>query len=186
MKNIQNSWYAALALILGALVSLPSQASASSAESIDWHVRNGLRTLYANNPAARSLGRQAKAVLIFPQIVKGGFLVAGAYGEGALVANGSIVGYFCTSSGSYVFQAGIEQYGYAMFFMTDSSLRYLNKSHGWSIGTGPTVVIGDNAFARSITTSTLSGEVYAFFFNQHGLMAGIGLKGSKISRIYPD
>lgn len=186
MKNIKNVCFAALILTVAALVFLPVQARADSADSIDRQVRSGLRSLYANNPAARSLGRQAKAVLVFPRIVKGGFLVAGAYGEGALVANGSIVGYYCTSSGSYGFQAGIEQYGYAMFFMTDSSLHYLNKSHGWSIGTGPSVVIGDSGFAKSFTTDNLGGDIYAFFFNQHGLMGGIGLKGTKISRINPD
>ncbi|MEI8340797.1 MAG: lipid-binding SYLF domain-containing protein [Verrucomicrobiota bacterium] len=186
MISTKKSIFVALTLIFGALMIFPAPASASSADTIDWQVHNGLRRLYANNPEARALGRQAKAVLVFPKIVKGGFLFAGAYGEGALVSNGSVVGYYCTSAGSYGFQAGIEQYGYAMFFMTDSSLRYLNKSHGWAVGTGPTVVIGDNSFAKSITTNSLGGDVYAFFFSQRGLMAGMGLQGTKISRIYPD
>jgi len=186
MKSIKPILSTTLTLIACAFLFVPSQVRATSAEKIDWQVHNGLRRLYANNPGARTLGRQAKAVLVFPQIVRGGFLVAGSYGEGALVMNGSIAGYYCTSSGSYGFQAGVEQYGYAMFFMTDSSLRYLNKSRGWAIGTGPTVVIGDSSFAKSITTNTLGGDVYAFFFNQSGLMAGMGLQGSKISRIYPD
>jgi lipid-binding SYLF domain-containing protein len=177
---------ATLALVVGALISLPTPARATDADTIDRQVHNGLRRLYANTPGTRALGRQAKAILVFPKIVKGGFLVAGSYGEGALVVNGSIVGYYCTSAGSYGFQAGVTEYGYAMFFMTDSSLHYLNKSHGWSVGTGPTVVVGDSSFAKSITTNTLGGDVYAFFFNQRGLMAGIGLQGSKISRIYPD
>jgi lipid-binding SYLF domain-containing protein len=186
LKNIKDTWVASLALAAGALLLLPVSSKATSADTIDRNVRQGLRTLYASNAGARSLARQAKAVLVFPQIVKGGFLVAGAYGEGALVVNGSIVGYYCTSSGSYGFQAGVEQYGYVMFFMTDSSLHYLNKSHGWSVGTGPSLVIGDSGFAKSFTSDSLTSDIYAFIFNQHGLMGGIGLKGSKITRIYPD
>lgn len=186
MKNIKKIGSVALLVIASALVLFPSQASAASAEKIDRQVRAGLRTLYANNPGARVLARKAKAILVFPQIVKGGFLVAGAYGEGALVSNGSIVSYYCTSSGSYGFQAGIEQYGYVMFFMTDDSLHYLNKSHGWSVGTGPSLVIGNSGFAKTLTSDNLAADIYALIFNQQGLMAGIGLKGSKISRIYPD
>ena len=31
----------------------------------------------------------------------------------------------------------------------------------------------------------INSGTYAFFFNQRGLMAGLGLKGSKITRINP-
>lgn len=186
MINIKNTWLTTLALTAVALILSPSLSRATSAETIDREVQQGLRRLYANNPGARTLGNRARAVLVFPRIVKAGFLFAGGYGEGALVIDGRIAGYYSTSSGSYGFQAGIEQYGYAMFFMTDSSLRYLNKSHGWSVGTGPSLVIGDSGFARTLTTDNLAADIYALIFNQQGLMAGIGLKGSKISRIYPD
>lgn len=179
------SIFTVLCLVAAALIIIPSAVRASSAEDIDRDVHRGLNRLYANNPGARSLGRQAVAILVFPKIVKGGFLFAGQYGEGALIINDHIAGYYCTSAGSYGFQAGIEQYGYAMFFMTESSLRYLNKSHGMSVGVGPTVVIGDQAFAKSITSTTLRGDVYALFFSQRGIMGGVGLQGSKISRIYP-
>ena len=66
--------------------------------------------------------------------------------------------------------------------MTDEALDYINRSHGWEVGVGPSVVVLDAGAARSLTT-TAKSDVYAFIFGQRGLMAGIGLQGSKISRI---
>ena len=48
---------------------------------------------------------------------------------------------------------------------------------------GPSVVIVDAGMARALTTTTLQNDVYAFIFDQKGLMAGVGLQGSKITRI---
>ncbi len=69
--------------------------------------------------------------------------------------------------------------------MTDNDLAYLRKSGGWEIGTGPSVVIVDKGMARSFTTTTVKKGVYAFAFEQKGLMAGLGLQGTKITRINP-
>jgi lipid-binding SYLF domain-containing protein len=72
-----------------------------------------------------------------------------------------------------------------MFLMSDKAIRYLDETHGWEIGVGPTVVIMDEGAAGSFTTTTAKDDVYAFFFDQEGLMAGLGIQGSKITRIYP-
>jgi lipid-binding SYLF domain-containing protein len=71
-------------------------------------------------------------------------------------------------------------------FMDDASLAYLDKSGGWEIGTGPSVVIVDKGMGKSLTSTTVKSGVYAFIFGQKGLMAGIGLQGSKITKITPD
>jgi lipid-binding SYLF domain-containing protein len=70
--------------------------------------------------------------------------------------------------------------------MDNDSLNYLNRSEGWEIGVGPSIVVVDKGVAKSLTTTTAQNGVYAFIFDQKGLMGGIGLQGSKISRIYPD
>ena len=83
------------------------------------------------------------------------------------------------------FQAGIQSFGYALFFMSDSALSYLRRSEGWEIGTGPSVVIVDQGMARQLSTTTLKDDVYAVVFDQKGLMAGMGIQGSKITQITP-
>jgi len=80
-------------------------------------------------------------------------------------------------------QAGIQNYGYALFFMSDSALQYVDKTDGWEIGMGPSIVIVDAGMGKSLTTTTARSDVYGFIFDQKGLMAGMGLQGSKIVRV---
>ena len=74
-------------------------------------------------------------------------------------------------------------FGYAMFLMTPAAVEYLDKSDGWEIGVGPSIVVLDEGAAKTLTTTTMQSDVYAFIFDQRGLMAGAGLQGSKISRV---
>ena len=83
-------------------------------------------------------------------------------------------------------QAGVQSFSYALFFMDNDSLSYLNKSEGWEVGVGPSIVVVDEGMAKSLTSTTLQNGVYAFIFGEKGLMAGLGLQGSKISRINPN
>ena len=96
------------------------------------------------------------------------------------------MGYYNRVAASYGLQAGAQKFGYAMFFLTQTALDYLTKSKGWEIGVGPSVVVVDEGLARSLTTTTAKEEIYAFFFHQKGLMAGLGLQGSKITKINKD
>ena len=68
--------------------------------------------------------------------------------------------------------------------MTQKAVDYIHESHGWEIGVGPTVVIVDEGVAKNLSSSTLKDDAYAFIFDQKGLMAGISLEGTKISRIH--
>ena len=51
------------------------------------------------------------------------------------------------------------------------------------IGVGPTVVVVNEEVAKNLSTSTLKDDAYAFIFDQSGLMAGVMIEGSKISKI---
>jgi lipid-binding SYLF domain-containing protein len=159
------------------------QAFAASAAEIDRDVDAALKTLLAKSASARELFEKAKAVLVFPSITKAGLIAGGQYGEGALRKNGRTVGYYSTVAASFGLQLGVQRFGYALFFMTNSALKWLDKSDGWEIGTGPSVVIVDVGAAGALTTTTARSEIYAFFFSQKGLMAGLGLQGTKITRI---
>jgi lipid-binding SYLF domain-containing protein len=171
-------------LAVAVLCTVPTTASADSAWRIGNNAQKVLQALYAGSEFAKFLGERAKGILVFPEITKGGFVVGGQYGEGALIQSGKITGYYNTVTLSYGIQYGIQKYGYAMFFMTDSALEYLNRSDGFELGTGPSIVVVDKGMAGGISTTTAKSDVYAFYFSQKGLMAGLGLQGTKISRIY--
>jgi lipid-binding SYLF domain-containing protein len=148
--------------------------------------RSALNDLYRTNPAARKLGAKAKGIMVFPNITKGGLMVGGMAGNGALIRNdGTIHDFYQTAGASYGFQAGIQEFGYALFLMDDAAFANLNRSGGWEIGSSPSLVIVDEGMAASLSTTTLNKSTYAFFFNQRGLMGGLGLQGSRITRIQP-
>ena len=77
----------------------------------------------------------------------------------------------------------MQKYGYALFFMNQRALNWIHETRGWEIGTGPSVVTVDKGMARTFSTDTLHSGIYAFTFDQQGLMAGLGLQGTKIMRI---
>jgi lipid-binding SYLF domain-containing protein len=122
-------------------------------------------------------------ILVFPIVGRAGFLVGVQYGEGVMFQGDQIVGYCNVAGASYGLQAGVQKFAYAIFLMTDSALDYLNKSEGFEVGVGPTVVVVDAGKAKTLTTTTGRSEVYAFIFGQRGLMTGLGLQGSKISKV---
>ena len=175
-------WLAFLAVA----VSLPQTALAATANEIDRDVNNALKDLYKTTPVAKKMASIAKGILVFPDIIKGGFIIGGQYGEGALRVGGKTKGYYRSVAASYGLQAGAQKFGYALFFLSDDDLKYLKKSDGWEIGVGPSVVVMDEGMARSFTTTTARSGVYAFFFDQKGLMAGLGIQGSNITKIQPD
>ena len=164
--------------------ALPVRA-ASSAAQLAGSSRAALQKLTAKVPAAKALAKEAKAVLVFPKVTKAGFGVGGQYGEGALIQDGRVVGYYSTAGASFGMQAGAQTFGYAMFFMNDKALAQLGRNEGFEVGVGPSVVVMDEGMARSATTTTLKDDIVAFIFGQKGLMAGVGVQGNKITKINP-
>jgi lipid-binding SYLF domain-containing protein len=174
----------ALILVFATLVGLPSAfVRPGWADELDDDAAAALRSLYEGSPVARVLGEKAVGILVFPNIVKAGFLFGAQFGEGTLYRGGQKVANYRSVAASYGFQAGVQAFGYAMFFMTNAALDYLNKSGGWEVGVGPSIVVVDTGVARTLTTSTIQSDVYAFVFDQKGLMGGIAIQGSKITRI---
>jgi lipid-binding SYLF domain-containing protein len=165
------------------LLSAINQASAATAEDLDKDSRQALQRLSATHPLAESLARTAKAVLVFPNMVKAGFVFGGSYGEGELIEGSAVVDYYNSVTGSWGLQLGAQTYGYAVFLMTDKAVKYLKDTQGWELGVGPTVVVVDEGAAKNLSTSSLQSDAYAFIFSQQGLMAGISIEGTKISRI---
>ena len=153
------------------------------ADDLTTDSRGALQQLVAQNPAAAKCKSKAVAVLVFPDVVKAGFIFGAQGGKGILFVHGQPMGRYRTAAASYGLQAGVQKYGYALFLMNQKAVNWVNNTRGWEIGTGPSVVIVDKGMARSFTTDTMHSGIYAFTFDQEGLMAGLGLQGSKIMRI---
>ena len=150
---------------------------------MDQEAKAALKSLYASTPQARALAKKAKGILVFPDVLKAGLIVGGQHGEGELIENGKVTGYYATTAASYGLQAGAQKFAYVMFFMTYSAMNDLKDVRGFEVGVGPSIVVVDSGVAKSLTTATAQSDVYAFIFDQKGLMAGLGLQGSKITRL---
>ena len=182
--NSLRHWLLALAIILvSTLTPISQKASAATAAQLNADGQAALSRLYSQSDRARRYARDARAILVFPKIVKAGFMVGAQGGEGVLFVHGRPTAYYKIGAASFGLQAGGQSFSYALFLMNDSAVRYLDRSDGWAIGSGPSVVVIDQGKAMSTTSTTLAKDVYAFPFGQKGLMAGLGLEGSKITRI---
>jgi lipid-binding SYLF domain-containing protein len=166
-----------------ASAGLINSASAATAADLDKDSQQALQMLYKADPLAQTLSRTAKAVLVFPNIVKAGLVFGGSYGEGELLIGSKVDGYYNSVTGSWGLQAGAQSYAYAVFLMTDKALQYVRDTKGWEVGVGPTVVVVDQGVAKNLSSSSLQHDAYAFVFDQQGLMAGISIEGTKISLI---
>jgi lipid-binding SYLF domain-containing protein len=188
----------AVVLLSGALASLtilPScstqgpatQAisSTSSASKIRSASKAALNDLYAQNPQARQLGSRAKGILVFPEVTKAGLGIGIQSGQGALFLPNGTAGYYQTTGASYGLQAGAQKFGYALLLMDNNALQQLYDSRGWEVGSAPSLVVVDEGISKSLSTTTIQNGTYAFFFNQRGLMAGLGFQGTKVTRIEP-
>lgn len=180
MKNIIVSFLAAAFVLASS-----GKASAYSAEKLERLSTKALHHLYEQNAKARTLGERAVAVLVFPEVLKAGFLVAAQRGDGVLFKNGKVAGYYNMTSAGYGLQAGVQKLSYALLFMDEDSLKYLKKSDGFDIGSAPGLVMGDQGFSGSMSVASFQHGIAAFIWGQAGLMGGIGLQGTKITRYHP-
>jgi lipid-binding SYLF domain-containing protein len=185
LRHLFTSIAAAGCVALAPAVSASMIPGKTPAAEIARNSQNALQKLYAKVPAAKAIGKEAYAVLVFPGVTKAGLGIGGQYGEGALIKGGKVVAYYSTAGASYGLQVGAQTYGYAMFFMNEAALKQLDKTDGYEVGVGPSVVVMDEGMAKTMTSTTMKDDIYAFIFSQQGLMAGLGVQGNKISRIRP-
>ena len=78
---------------------------------VDRESEAALKVLYEGIPAAKELGTKAVGILVFPNIVKAGFIFGAQYGDGELLKQGRPAGYYNITAVSYGFQAGVQAFG---------------------------------------------------------------------------
>ena len=171
------------AIVIGLLALMSGAVFAATADDLKKDSNQALKMLTDSNPLASDIAKKAKAILIFPNIVKAGLVFGGAYGEGIMQKNGAATGYYNSITASFGWQAGAQSYGYALFLMNDKAVKYVQETNGWEIGVGPTVVVMSEGVAKNLSSSTLKDDAYAFIFDQQGLMASLSIEGTKISKI---
>ena len=184
MKNFRGILLATTFALAGVgAMGAVNAARAETAADLNSESDHALQMLYKSNPAAKAIAEKATAILIFPKIIKAGLVFGGAFGEGEMKQGAAVDGYYNSVTGSWGLQAGAQSYGYVVFLMNQKAVDYIHKSAGFELGVGPTVVVVNQGVAENLSTSTLKDDAYAFIFDQEGLMLGVSIEGTKISKI---
>jgi lipid-binding SYLF domain-containing protein len=185
MNNTRRSTIAAALGLACALGFSAPAAHAASAGQLAAEGQAALQQLYAVDPDARRVARHARAVLVFPHIIKGAFVFGGETGDGVLLVHGRPQSFYNISAASWGLQAGGKEFSYALFLMNDRAIAYLHNVGGWEVGAGGSIVVVDQAGNAAVNTTTLTQDVYAFPFASKGLMAGVDIHGTKITQFNP-
>jgi lipid-binding SYLF domain-containing protein len=159
------------------------EANTARRQSVDAHVNETLGRLYQTVNGSQELVGKARGVLVFPSVISAGFWFGAQYGQGALRVGEQTTGYYSLTALSFGLQIGAQSKAIIMLFMTQEALDEFRQSLGWAAGVDATVAVIKVGANGNIDTSTAMSPVQAFVLTNAGLMAGVSLEGTKISRL---
>jgi lipid-binding SYLF domain-containing protein len=174
-----------LVLVAAVFAFLAPAASADTAKAIDQNVDMALARFAKDVDGGQKFLDSAAGVLVFPKVIKAGFIIAGEGGEGALRVGGKTVQYYSTLAGSFGLQVGAQSKSIYLLFMTQDVLTKFRESSGWEAGVDGSVTLVDAGAAGSVDTSGAKDAILGFVLTNAGLMADISLSGSKYNKIEP-
>ena len=186
MFSLRFAKFASWSLLLAGFLLVNGQAAmaaGSTTKEIDAKVDAALARLKTEVPGATTVLNEAKGVLVFAEVIKAGFVIAGEGGEGALRIGGKSEGYYTIFSGSVGFQAGGQKRDIILVFLDSGALKHFKDSNGWKVGADGTVTLIDVGASGSIDSATLKKPIVGFIVGQKGLMAGVSLDGTKITKL---
>jgi lipid-binding SYLF domain-containing protein len=162
---------------------LSTTSFAKTAREINANVSAALDRFRTEVKGADEFLKSAKGMLVLPGVIKGGFVVGGEYGEGALRIRGKTVDYYSIASASYGFQLGGQKKDVILVFMQEEALQKFRGSSGWKAGVDGSVALVNLGAAASIDTTKIKEPIVGFVFGQKGLMYNLTIEGSKFTKL---
>jgi len=167
--------------ILGSVFA--GQSFGGTAKEIDASADAAIDRFYKNVKDAKEVVRQAKGMLVLPNVKKGAFIVGAEYGQGAMRIGGKTVDYYSMGAGSVGFQIGGQAKDVIIAFMTGEALNKFRQSKGWEAGVDGSVALVTLGAGESAITAMGKEPIVAFVFDVKGLMADMSLKGAKFNKL---
>ena len=184
MPNLKNK-FNFLALISAAMILFSSYSMAEPAEVINAKADAALIQFKKEVKGGEEFLSRVKGYIIFPSVIKGGFIVGGEYGEGVLRVNGEAQDYYSIASGSVGFQMGVQKTSYIIAFASESALNNFRKSNGWEAGVDGSIAVAEWGVGKDIGSISFEKPIYAFVFGAKGLMYNLNIEGTKFTKIRP-
>ena len=182
-----SDWFAPYTLIMLVCFgfAFTSNLSAASAEQINIEVDGTLKRFVKEINGGEQFLEKAAGVLVFPSVIKAGFVIGGEYGEGALRIRGKTVDYYSTAAASIGFQLGAQSKSIVLVFLNNKALTKFRKSDGWKAGVDGSVAIAKWGAGEDINTVDIKDPIVGFVFGNKGLMYNLTIEGSKFTKIDP-
>jgi lipid-binding SYLF domain-containing protein len=179
---------AALALALTACAGSISQKRAAAQDLVNLSAETFTRMQNDSTVARfRGLIQDAQGLVIFPAVVKAGFIVGAEGGSGVFVARGSDGRYgppafYTLASGSVGLQVGAQSTEMVMVLRNQKAVNAVLRHQGkFGADMGVTVgVIG--AGVEAATTSALGADIVAIAVGLVGIYGGVSLEGAALVR----
>jgi lipid-binding SYLF domain-containing protein len=169
-------------VIAGCATESPTDRGAKR-RSIDANVDLALANLFEKTKGSKELVRQAKGVLVFPDVISAGLVIGGSHGDGALRMGTGVVGYYSTSTASIGLLAGAQSKAVFVLFLTDDALSRFRASDGWTAGADASIAAVSVSASGAIDTQTVRAPVVGFVLSNGGLMAELSLEGTKVRKL---
>lgn len=170
--------------VLSVLLALVcANVHAASKVELDAEVAAAIQDFYKTVGASKALAKKAAGMLVFPSVIKGGFIVGAEYGEGALLVGGKTVAYYNTASASFGLQAGAQSKTMVVLFMTAPALEQFRRSEGWKAGVDGNIAVATLGAGGEMSSETAKEPIIGFIFGNKGLMADLSFAGTKMTRI---
>ena len=172
-----------LCLMLFAVLLFAGQPFAGTAKEIDASADAAMERFHKQVKDAAEVVRQAKGLLVLPNVKKGALIVGGEYGQGAMRIGGKTVEYYSMISGSFGLQIGGQAKDIIIAFMSNDALKKFRESKGWEAGVDGNVALISVGGGESAITAMSKQPIAAFVFDVKGLMADMSLKGAKFNKL---
>lgn len=130
--------------------------------------------------------QKAEGIAIFPNMIKGGFILGVNYGKGVLCVRNpdrtwSMPVLVTMGGGSVGFQAGVQAADIVLVFATPRSLQGLLNGQKVTLGADASIAVGPvGRQANAGTDAQLGAEIYSYA-RSRGLFLGVSLGGSDLS-----
>ena len=176
-----SAWCVSLLLVFGLAGS--GGATAKSAMEIEIEVDQTIKEFKQEIKGGAEFLKRASGVMVFPTVLKAGFVLGGEYGEGALRVGGKTVDYYSTAAASLGFQVGAQAKSIVVVFMNSEALADFRKSEGWKAGVDGSVALVEWGVGEDINTIDVKDPIVGFVFSNKGLMFNLNLEGSKFTKL---
>ena len=143
-------------------------------------IEDALETLNAANREdafVYAISKQSVAQVVFPKIVKAGFVIGANYGEGFLIRDDKVVALIDLAGGNLGFQAGGQTYSQVTYILSEKRYQDLVSKDRISLNGTLSIAINGRIRNSTLTSDALNGDLYTVHFNETGTVFGANIEG---------